>query len=65
MKIVFDDDSFIQIEESSREDKAVSVTMCGYNPYTKRLVMSSSELDAQQVQDLVDFFQQKILKTVP
>ena len=65
MKIIFEDDSFLQIEESTKEDKAASVVMCGFNPYTKKLIMSSSELDTQQVQDLINFLEQKILKTVP
>jgi len=61
MKIVFDDGSFIDIDKSDREDKVVSLVMCGLNYGGKKLSMSSSELDLAQTIDIIEFLK-KIIK---
>ena len=62
MKIEFDDGSFIHMGESVNDSKVVTVTMCGVNSNGNSVTMSSSELDADQAQEIYDFLD-KILKS--
>jgi hypothetical protein len=55
MKISFEDGSFINLDESTRDDKAVTITMCGLNDGGKTLTMSSSELDSEQIAEIIKF----------
>ena len=62
MKIYFEDDSFIHLDESPNNNKIVSITMSGLSADGKKLTMSSSELDLAEVQEISDFFQNMIKK---
>lgn len=56
MKILFDDGSFIRFDEVlGRKDKLVTITTCGLKNNKKSLIMSSSELDCEQVNEIIDF----------
>ena len=57
VEIHFEDNSFVKVEEAISPDKLVSITMCGINPQTKRLIMTASDLDAEQLEKLIDFLQ--------
>ena len=60
MKISFEDGSFIHVDEATRDDKAITISMCGVNG--NRLTMSSSDLDIEQLEQLVEFMQEILKK---
>ena len=62
MKIPFKDGSFIDIDESDRDDKIVSITMCGLNKDGNKVTMSTSELDINQATELNNFLKEIIKK---
>ena len=55
MKIPFEDGSFIHIEKSVRDDKLVTFTMCGLKNDGRSLTMSSSELNHEQIVEIIEF----------
>ena len=55
MKISFEDGSFICIDEADRDDKVITITMCGLKNDGKTLTMSTSELDHKQVSEIIEF----------
>lgn len=55
MKISFEDGSFIHIDEAVRGDKIVTITMCGLKNDGRSLTMSSSDLDSEQVGEIIEF----------
>ena len=55
MKIHFEDGSFIHLDESTNDNKIVTITMCGLNNDGNKLTMSSSELNMDQAKDINRF----------
>lgn len=55
MKVDFEDGSFIAIEPSGNDSGKLNIIMCGVKDASGATVMASSELDSQQVVDLVKF----------
>lgn len=60
MKISFDDGSFICLDESVKEGKVATITMCGLKDNGKTLTMSTSELNSNQVREIIRFFNDTI-----
>ena len=54
IEIVFDDGSFIRVEESPHRDSHVNMIMCGLNEESDRLTMSSSDLNSEQIDKLCE-----------
>jgi hypothetical protein len=53
MRITFDDGSFIEFIPSDKE-RVITIIMCGIKDY-KKLTMSASDLNEEQIDKLVEF----------
>ena len=53
MKIEFEDNSFVEIMESGKENELI-IAMCGYKDY-RNVTVSSSSLSAQQIDKIIDY----------
>ena len=56
MKIIFEDESFLEIIPTNDEDK-LHIILCGFKT-KKQLTMSSSELTKEQAQEIIKFLQE-------
>jgi len=61
MKISFEDGSFIHIDDAVREDKIITITMCGLKDDGKTLTMSTSDLDSDQVLEIIEFLRKSLM----
>lgn len=63
MKISFEDGSFLQIDDTIKGDKVITITMCGLKNGGKIVTMSTSDLNCDQVNEIIEFLT-KSLKNV-
>ena len=63
MKIIFDDGSFICMDESVNDGKIITISMCGVSYDGGSVTMSSSDLATEQAEQILEFLQE-ILKKV-
>jgi len=60
MKISFEDGSFIHVDKIDFNDKIINITMCGLKNDGKTLTMSSSDLNEEQVREIIEFLEQSL-----